>query len=105
MDKVHPDYHFLVASGLISVFKKIWSEFWGPRLEHILRNSLLTLLEYPKSTLLDIPRLLTDKEFRKEVLDAITNQQVREFWSSEFEKYSTWLRSEAISPILNKVGQ
>ncbi|GAI25868.1 unnamed protein product, partial [marine sediment metagenome] len=105
LDKVHPDYHFLVASGLISVFKKIWSEFWGPRLEHILRNSLLTLLEYPKSTLLDIPKLLTDKEFRKEVLEGITNQQVREFWFSEFEKYSAWLRSEAISPILNKVGQ
>jgi len=105
LDKVHPDYHFLVVSGLISVFKKIWSEFWGPRLEHILRNSLLTLLEYPKSTLLDIPKLLTDKEFRKKVLEGITNQQVREFWFSEFEKYSAWLRSEAISPILNKVGQ
>ena len=105
LDKVHPDYHFLVVSGLISVFKKIWSEFWGPRLEHILRNSLLTLLEYPKSTLLDIPKLLTDKEFRKKVLEGITNQQVREFWFSEFEKYSAWLRSEAVSPILNKVGQ
>ncbi len=105
LDRVHPDYHFLVASALISILKKIWTEFWGPRLEHILRNSLLTLLEYPKSTLLDIPKLLTDKEFRKKVLEGITNQQVREFWSSEFEKYSAWLRSEAISPILNKVGQ
>lgn len=105
LENVNPDYHFLVASGLISVFKKIWSEFWGPRLEHILRNSLLTLLEYPKSTLLDIPRLLTDKEFRKKVLEDTANRQVRDFWFSEFEKYSAWLRSEAISPILNKVGQ
>jgi len=105
LDKVNSDYHFLVASALISIFKKIWSEFWGPRLEHILRNSLLTLLEYPKSTLLDIPKLLTDREFRKKVLEGITNQQVKEFWFSEFEKYSVWLRSEAISPILNKVGQ
>jgi Type IV secretion-system coupling protein DNA-binding domain len=105
LEKVHPDYHHLVASGLISVFKKIWPEFWGPRLEHILRHSILTLLEYPDSSLLDLPRLLTDKDFRKIVLENVTHQQVREFWFNEFEKYSAWLRSEAISPILNKVGQ
>jgi len=68
LQRVHPDQHYLVASGLISVFKKIWSEFWGPRLEHILRHSILTLLEYPGGTLLDIPRLLTDKEFRSGVI-------------------------------------
>jgi len=105
LQKVGRDYHHLVASGLISVFKKVWSEFWGPRLEHILRHSILTLLEYPNSTLLDIPRLLTDKEFRKHVLESVTQQQVREFWFFEFEKYSAWLRSQAVSPILNKVGQ
>ena len=105
LEKVHPDYHHLVASGLISVFKKIWPEFWGPRLEHILRHSILTLLEYPDSSLLDLPRLLTDKDFRKIVLEHVKHQQVREFWFNEFEKYSAWLRSEAISPILNKVGQ
>ncbi|MDA8162596.1 MAG: type IV secretion system DNA-binding domain-containing protein [Desulfobacteraceae bacterium] len=105
LEKVHPDYHHLVASGLISVFKKIWPEFWGPRLEHILRNSILTLLEYPDSSLLDLPRLLTDKDFRTHVLRHVNHQQVREFWFNEFEKYSAWLRSEAISPILNKVGQ
>jgi hypothetical protein len=65
----------------------------------------LTLLDYPKSTLLDMPRLLTDKEFRREIIERITNQQVREFWLFEFEKYSAWLKSEAISPILNKIGQ
>jgi len=105
LERVHPDRHYLVASGLISVFKKIWSEFWGPRLEHILRYSILTLLQYPGGTLLDIPRLLTNKEFRKGVVGRVTNQQVREFWLFEFEKYSAWLRSQAISPILNKVGQ
>ena len=77
----------------------------GPRLEHILRHSILTLLEYPDSSLLDLPRLLTDKDFRKIVLEHVKHQQVREFWFNEFEKYSAWLRSEAISPILNKVGQ
>jgi len=105
LEKVHPDYYHLVVSGIISVFKKIWSEFWGPRLEHILRHSIFTLLEYQKATLLDIPKLLTHKEFRIEVLKSVTNLQVREFWFYEFEKYSAWLRSEAISPILNKIGQ
>jgi hypothetical protein len=105
LEKVGLYYHHLVASGLISVFKKVWSEFWGPRLEHILRHSILTLLEYPDSTLLDIPRLLTDKDFRQHVLEFVRHQEVREFWFFEFEKYSAWLRSEAVSPILNKVGQ
>jgi len=105
LEKVHPDYHHLVVSGLISVFKKIWSEFWGPRLEHILRHALLTLLEYPASTLLDLPRLLTDKKFRMKVLRFVHHPQVKEFWTLEFEKYSAWLRSQAISPILNKIGQ
>jgi type IV secretory pathway TraG/TraD family ATPase VirD4 len=105
LEKVPSDYHHLVASGLISTFKKIWSEFWGPRLEHILRHSILTLLEYPQSTLLDLPRLLTDKEFRKGVLEHITHKQVKDFWLFEFEKYSAWLKSEATSPILNKMGQ
>jgi len=105
LQAVNPDYHHLVASGLISVFKKVWSEFWGPRLEHILRHSILTLLEYPNSTLLDIPRLLTDRDFRERVLRYLTCQQVKDFWFNEFEKYPARQRSEIISPILNKVGQ
>jgi hypothetical protein len=105
LERVHPDPGFLVASGVISVFKKIWLDFWGPRLEHILRHAILTLLEYPESTLLDIPRLLTNEDFTWTVLKNVTHQQVREFWLFEFEKYSAWLRSEASSPILNKIGQ
>jgi hypothetical protein len=105
LGKVSPDLHHLVASGLIGVFKKIWLEFWGPRLEHILRHSLLTLLENPGSTLLDVPRLLTQKGFRDKVLRNVKSQQVREFWLFEFEKYSAHFRQEAISPILNKISQ
>lgn len=105
LEKVSKDFHHLVVSGIISTFKKIWAEFWGPRLEHILRFSVHTLLEYPGSTLLDIPKLLTHKEFRQQVLTHITSSQVREFWFYEFDKYSAWLRSEATSPILNKIGQ
>ncbi|MHC4138765.1 MAG: type IV secretory system conjugative DNA transfer family protein [Planctomycetota bacterium] len=105
LEDVHLDYHHLVSSSLVSVLKKVWPEFWGPRLEHILRNSIMALLENPTSTLLDMPKLLTDKGFRMIVVASITNQQVREFWLFEFEKYSARFRSEAISPILNKIGQ
>ena len=101
---VHPNYHHLVASGLISTFKKIWADSWGPRLEYILRFSLLTLLEYPDATLLDIQPLLTDSNYRGIVLNHVTNQHTLSFWKNEYEKYSQTLRSEAISPILNKTG-
>jgi type IV secretory pathway TraG/TraD family ATPase VirD4 len=99
------EHRDLVASGIISVLKKVWPEFWGPRLEHILRHALLTLLERPGSTLLDLPRLLTDEAFREAALRSVTHPQVRDFWFAEFAKYSVWMRSEAISPILNKIGQ
>ncbi len=103
--KAHPDYHHLIASGLISTFKKIWPSYWGARMEHILRNSIMALLEYPESTLLDLPRLLTNDGFRKRILANVKNQQVKEFWFSEFASYSKWYKSEAASPISNKVGQ
>lgn len=103
--RVAPDYRHLVVSGLISVFKKIWHEFWGPRLEHLLRHALFSLLEYPGSTLLDVTRIFTDSPFRLKVLSFITEEAVKVFWTNEFDKYSAWLRSEAISPILNKMGQ
>ncbi|NVN97544.1 type IV secretion system DNA-binding domain-containing protein, partial [Candidatus Nomurabacteria bacterium] len=105
LEKTHPDHHHLVASGLISVFKKLWSEFWGPRMEHILRNSIMALLEYPNSTLVDIPRLLTDDSFRKEVVLMLKNQQVKDFWLQEFDKYSKSYKADESSPILNKIGQ
>lgn len=105
LEKVNPDSRHLVASGLISAFKKFWSESWGPRLEHILRNAILALLEYPQSTLLDMPRFLTDKGFRRQVLEFVENRQVKEYWLMEFEKYSAIFKSEAVSPVLNKVGQ
>ena len=104
LKKVHPNYHHVVVAGLLSTFKKIWADNWGPRLEHILRFSLLTLLEYQDATLLDIQPLLTDLAFRGHILTKIHTPQLLSFWYSEFNKYSNALRSEAISPILNKVG-
>lgn len=101
---VHPNRHHLVVSGLISTYKRIWADSWGPRLEYILRFSLLTLLEYPDATLLDIQPLLTDPYFRNRVLTYATNPHIVAFWKNEFDKYSPALRAEAISPILNKTG-
>jgi hypothetical protein len=104
LKNVHPEHHHLVCSGLLSTFKKIWADSWGPRLEYILRFSLMTLLEYRHGTLLDIQRILTDKEFRYEVLSKIQNNHILGYWHNEFDKYSPNFRNEAISPILNKVG-
>ncbi len=101
---IHPKYHHLVASGLISTFKKIWYESWGPRMEYILRFTLLTLLYMPDATLLDIQPLLTDKEVRAEVMTYVKDDSIISFWQNEFEKFSPTLRAEAISPILNKTG-
>lgn len=102
---VHPNYHHLVASGLVSVFKKIWGDTsWGPRMEYILRFVLLTLLEYPEATLLDIQPLLTDTLHRDRILAHVQNEHTIAFWQNEFMKYSPKLRAEAISPILNKTG-
>src|SRR5437016_4896566 len=95
----------LVASGLISVFKKIWAESWGPRMEYILRNALLALLDLPGSTLLDIPRLLDEPAFRRHVLGYVRNDQVRRFWLREYENYPARFRAEAISPVQNKIGE
>lgn len=94
----------LAASGLIQVFKHLWLDSWGPRLEYILRNCLLSLLDYPGATLSDILRLLNDHDFRAKVVPLITNKQIREFWQKEYDRYPERLRAEAISPIQNKVG-
>ncbi|HYD21231.1 MAG TPA: type IV secretory system conjugative DNA transfer family protein, partial [Flavipsychrobacter sp.] len=101
---VHPTYHHLVASGLIGTMKKIWADSWGPRMEHILRFSLLTLLHHPDATLLDIQPLLTDDSFRGHVLSYVKEQSILLFWAGEFDKYNKALKAEVIAPILNKVG-
>lgn len=105
LESVDPKYRHLVASGLVGVFKKIWADSWGPRLEYILRNSILALLEYPNSTLLGITRILVDKYYRKKVLEKVSDPVVRSFWIDEYENYNEKFRTEAISPIQNKIGQ
>lgn len=94
----------LAASGLIQVFKHLWADSWGPRLEHILRNCLLSLLDYPEATLSDILRILSEKYFREKVIGFVSNTQVKDFWHKEYDVFTERLRTEAISPIQNKVG-
>lgn len=95
----------LVASGIVSIFYKLYSYSWGPRLEHILRNSLLTLTQIPNATLVQVPEILTNERFRKSCVDKLKDPVLKSFWVNEFNKMPPNLRSEAISPILNKVGQ
>jgi hypothetical protein len=100
-----PNKRNLMASGLLGVFKKMYSDSWGPRLEHILRNCLLSLVEYPNTSMLGIMRILVDKEYRRKVVEKIENPMVKSFWVDEFDKWQERQRTEAVSPIQNKVGQ
>jgi CxxC-x17-CxxC domain-containing protein len=104
-EKVDRQHQHLIASGLIGIFKKLWADSWGPRLEYVLRNAILALLEYPDSTLLGVMRLLVDKGYRKKVIQTVTDPVVRSFWVDEYSKYPDKFQTEAIAPIQNKVGQ
>lgn len=93
-----------VSSEVIGVLKRMFGDSWGPRLEHILRYTLLALLDRPETTLLDISRMLTDKDFRKETLDYCTDVTVLQFWKQEFGQWNDKQVNESIAPVLNKVG-
>jgi hypothetical protein len=95
----------LVASGIVSIFYKIYQDSWGPRLEYILRNVILTLLEVPNTTLVDVLNLLAHQDFRKKITSQLKDPVLRNFWEKEFAKMPDRLRAEAVSPIQNKVGQ
>lgn len=105
MERVDLEHRHLVASGLMGVFKKIWPDVWSARMEYILNNSILALLEYPGSTLLGINRMMSDSDFRKKVVDKITDPMVKSFWVNEFARYTQRYEVEATAAIQNKVGQ
>ena len=105
MEDVGADKRHLVVSGLMSVFKKIWVDAWSARMEYILQNTLLALLEYPDSTLLGVNRMLSDKVYRKKVIDNITDPAVKSFWVDEFLNYNERYMQEAGDSIKNKIGQ
>ena len=105
VEQVEHHLQHLVASGLIGVFQKLWADSWGPRLEYILRNAILAILDFPGSTLLGVVRMLSDKAYRKKVVANIKDPVVKAFWEKEFASYADKFASEAVSPIQNKVGQ
>lgn len=105
LENIDPDLRSVVASGVVSIFKKIFGESWGPRLEYILRNTVLALLHYPDTTLLGINRLLTDQEYRRRVVRKVSDPVVRDYFENEYERYDPKFQREAIAPIQNKVGQ
>jgi len=101
---VPSEQRHVVASEIVMMFKRIWADTWGARLEYILRFAVLTLLEYPTATLLDIQPLLLDNTFRNLVLHYTDNQCILSFWHNEYNNYPATLKAEAIMPILNKTG-
>src|SRR6266545_3094949 len=101
---VSEDRIALAASGMMDVFKKMWPEAWGVRMEHILRNVLMALLEQPDATLHDVLRMLSDRKFRMEIAGSLRNETVRTFLLKEFERFSFGYRADATAPIQNKVG-
>lgn len=100
-----PKYKHLVASGLMGIFTKIWENVWSARMEYILNNAILALLDTPGSTLLGIPRILVDRDYRQKVISNVTDPVVKAFWINEYEQWQDKFRNEAIAPIQNKVGQ
>ena len=105
MEDVGYDKRHLVVSGLMSTFKKIWQDAWSARMEYILSNTLLALLEYPNATLLEVNKMLSDKVFRNKVVDNVTDPSVKSFWVDEFAKYTDRFAAEATPAIQNKIGQ
>lgn len=105
LDWVSTEHRSLVASGLVWIFKKIFWDSWGPRLEHTLRNTVLALLEYPNTTLISIPLMLTSDVYRNKVVAKITDPVVKKFWTWEFAKMAPNQKVETAWPILNKVWQ
>jgi hypothetical protein len=94
----------LAAAGIVEVFKKLWPDEWGPRLEHLLRNVVFTLLEAGDASFADIPRILSDRAYRGSLVARVTNEMVRSFWEKEFAGYSPAFRAVVTAPLLNKVG-
>ncbi len=105
MEQVGTEFRHLVASGIMGVFKKIWVDAWSARMEYILNNTLLALLELPNSTLLGVLRMFAEPPYRKKIVDNLQDPVIKAFWQNEFARYSQKLETEALAAIQNKVGQ
>ncbi len=100
-----PKHKHLVSSGLMGVFTKIWANVWSARMEYILANCILALLDTPGTTLLGIPRMLVDRDYRQKIVNNLKDPVVKSFWINEYEEWNPVYRNDAIAPIQNKVGQ
>ena len=105
LELIDPKYKHLVASGLMGIFTKIWANAWSARMEYILNNAILALLDTPGSTLLGITRMLVDKDYRQQIISNLKDPVIKAFWIHEYEAWQDKFRNEAIAPIQNKVGQ
>ena len=105
LELIDPKYKHLVASGLMGIFTKIWANAWSARMEYILNNAILALLDTPDTTLLGIPRMLVDKDYRQKIISNLRDPVIKAFWVHEYEAWQDKFRNEAIAPIQNKVGQ
>ncbi len=105
LELIDPQYKHLVASGLMGIFTKIWANAWSARMEYILNNCILALLDTPGTTLLGIPRMLVDKDYRQKIISNLKDPVIKAFWVHEYEAWQDKFRNEAIAPIQNKVGQ
>ncbi|KKT23432.1 MAG: hypothetical protein UW07_C0024G0008 [Candidatus Nomurabacteria bacterium GW2011_GWF2_43_8] len=105
LELIDPQYKHLVASGLMGIFTKIWANAWSARMEYILNNTILALLDTPGTTLLGIPRMLVDKDYRQKIISNLKDPVIKAFWVHEYEAWQDKSRNEAIAPIQNKVGQ
>ena len=105
LELVDSKYKHLVASGLMGIFTKIWANAWSARMEYILNNAILALLDTPGTTMLGIPRMLVDKDYRQKIISNLKDPVIKAFWVHEYEEWQDKFRNEAIAPIQNKVGQ
>jgi hypothetical protein len=103
--RIAPERRALAASGIVAAFKHLWSDSWGPRLEHFLFHGVAALISREHATLIDLARLYTDDCFRERVVSRVSDPETLRFWQEEFPSYTKSLRSDAIAPVLNKVGQ
>jgi hypothetical protein len=103
--RIAPERRALAAAGIVSAFKHLWLDSWGPRLEHFLFHGVAALVSRQHATLIDPPRIYTDDNFRERVIRSVTDPETLRFWHDEFPSYTKAFRSEAVAPILNKAGQ
>ena len=103
--RIAPERRALAAAGMVAAFKHLWSDSWGPRLEHFLFHGIAALISREHASLIDLARLYTDDRFRERLLRHVSDPETRRFWEEEYPSYTKSLRSEAIAPVLNKVGQ